>query len=66
MADELRAVRGMDGGDTRALARPLTRIVVLPFRVLRPDPETDFLAFSLPDAITTSLAGFGSSALTAR
>ena len=30
--------------------------MVLPFRVLRPDPETDFLAFSLPDAIATSLA----------
>jgi non-specific serine/threonine protein kinase len=60
MADELRAVRGIDGGDTRALARPLTRIVVLPFRVLRPDPETDFLAFSLPDAIATSLSGTGS------
>jgi TolB-like protein len=36
------------------------RIVVLPFRVLRPDPETDFLAFSLPDAIATSLSGIGS------
>ena len=34
--------------------------MVLPFRVLRPDPETDFLAFSLPDAITTSLSGIGS------
>jgi len=33
---------------------------VLPFRVLRPDPETDFLAFSLPDAIATSLSGIGS------
>ena len=33
---------------------------MLPFRVLRPDPETDFLAFSLPDAITTSLSGIGS------
>ena len=42
------------------LARPLTRLVVLPFRVLRPDPETDFLAFSLPDAIATSLSGIGS------
>src|SRR5262249_47095911 len=31
-----------------------------PFRVLRPDPETDFLAFSLPDAIATSLSGLGS------
>ena len=33
---------------------------MLPFRVLRPDPETDFLAFSLPDAIATSLSGVGS------
>ncbi len=60
MAEELRAVRGMDSDSTRALAQPLTRIVVLPFRVLRPDPETDFLAFSLPDAIATSLSGAGS------
>ena len=59
MADELRELRSVDGGDTRALARALTRIVVLPFRVLRPDPETDFLAFSLPDAIATSLSGIG-------
>ena len=60
MAEELRAVRGVDSDDTRALAKALTRIVVLPFRVLRPDPETDFLAFSLPDAIATSLSGTGS------
>jgi non-specific serine/threonine protein kinase len=60
MAEELRAVRGVSGDDTRALARPLTRLVVLPFRILRPDPETDFLAFSLPDAIATSLTGSGS------
>ncbi|HJZ73115.1 MAG TPA: protein kinase [Vicinamibacterales bacterium] len=60
MADELNAVRGIDGHQTRAMARPLTRIVVLPFRVLRPDPEIDFLAYSLADAITTSLATMGS------
>ena len=60
MAEELRAVRGVDGDDTPALAHALTRLVVLPFRVLRPDPETDFLAFSLPDAIATSLSGIGS------
>jgi TolB-like protein len=60
MAEELRAVRGLDGDATPVLARALTRIVVLPFRVLRPDPETDFLAFSLPDAIATSLSGIGS------
>ena len=36
------------------------RLIVLPFRVLRPDPETEFLAFSLPDALTTSLSGLKS------
>jgi TolB-like protein len=60
MAEELRAVRGGSGEDTPVLARALTRLVVLPFRVLRPDPETDFLAFSLADAIATSLSGIGS------
>src|SRR5579862_9330876 len=35
----------------------LTRLIVLPFRMLRPDPDTEFLAFSLPDALTTSLSG---------
>jgi serine/threonine-protein kinase len=60
MAEELNAVRKLDSHEPRAMARALTRVVVLPFRVLRPDPEIDFLAFSLPDAITTSLAGMGS------
>ena len=60
MAGELRSVVGADGGDTPVLARTLTRLVVLPFRVLRSDPETDFLAFSLPDAIATSLSRLGS------
>ena len=60
MAEELNAVRSLDGHEPRAMARALTRVVVLPFRVLRPDPDIDFLAFSLPDAITTSLAGMGS------
>src|SRR5688572_16458573 len=60
MAAELRGVHGADNDDTPVLAHALTRLVVLPFRVLRPDPETDFLAFSLPDAIATSLSGVGS------
>jgi serine/threonine protein kinase/tetratricopeptide (TPR) repeat protein len=61
MAEALNAVRELDTPhNIRAMARPLTRVVVLPFRVLRPDPEIDFLAYSLPDAITTSLAGVGS------
>ncbi len=42
-------------------ARPSrTRLVVLPFRILRPDAETDFLASSLPDAIAASLSGLES------
>ena len=57
MAEELRAIRGLGSGATPSLAHALTRLVVLPFRVLRSDPETDFLAFSLPDAIATSLSG---------
>lgn len=60
MAEELREVPGVTSGDTAVLAHAMTRLVVLPFRVLRPDPETDFLAFSLPDAIATSLSGIGS------
>jgi serine/threonine protein kinase/tetratricopeptide (TPR) repeat protein len=60
MAGELRTVAGLEGDDTPTLAHAMTRLVVLPFRVLRPDPETDFLAFSLPDAIATSLSGIGS------
>ena len=59
MADDLRRVDSapVEGGDT---ARALTRLIVLPFRVLRPDPDTEFLAISLPDAITTSLSGLQS------
>ena len=38
----------------------LTRLVVLPFRVLRPDPEIDFLGLALADAVSTSLSGLPS------
>ena len=50
----------MQSGAAPALAHAFTRLVVLPFRVLRPDPETDFLAFSLSDAIATSMSANGS------
>jgi DNA-binding winged helix-turn-helix (wHTH) protein len=36
------------------------RLIVLPFKMLRPDADVDFLAFSLPEAITTSLSGLES------
>ena len=54
------AVRGAIGlaDDSGEVARvtTMTRLVVLPFRLLRPDADTEFLAFSLPDAITASLS----------
>src|SRR5215471_4160392 len=38
----------------------VSRLIVLPFKMLRPDPETEFLAFSLPDALTGLLSGLRS------
>src|SRR6266849_8079021 len=40
--------------------KAIRSLIVLPFRMLRPDPGTDFLAFSLPEALTTSLSGLKS------
>jgi len=57
MAAELRATLVMDGIETTAQARALRRLMVLPFRILRPNQEIEFLAYSLPEAITVSLAG---------
>ena len=36
------------------------RLLVLPFRMLKPDPELDFLAFSLPDALTVEFSALDS------
>lgn len=36
------------------------RLIVLPFRLLRPDTDIEFLAFSLPEALTSSLGGLQS------
>jgi len=60
MAQDLRAALLAADTGVAATARPMTRLIVLPFRILRSDPETDFLAFSLPDAITSSLSGLDS------
>jgi TolB-like protein len=60
MAKELRAALLMEGSDVATRARVMSRLIVLPFRILRPDPGTDFLASSLPDAITSSLSGLES------
>jgi TolB-like protein/tetratricopeptide (TPR) repeat protein/predicted Ser/Thr protein kinase len=60
MTDELRDVQSVGAGPASPPARAMTRLVALPFRSLRADPDTDFLAFSLPDAITSSLSGLPS------
>jgi serine/threonine protein kinase len=57
MAAEIRSTLLMDGLETTACARTLRRVIVLPFRILRPNEDIDFLAYSLPEAITVSLAG---------
>src|SRR5215207_9288991 len=60
MAEDLgAALRLADSGETPA-ARKMTRLIVLPFRMLRPDPDIDFLSFSLADAITASLGNLES------
>jgi DNA-binding winged helix-turn-helix (wHTH) protein/tetratricopeptide (TPR) repeat protein len=41
-------------------SKAIRSLIVLPFRMLRPDPGTEFLAFSLPEALTTSLSGLKS------
>jgi len=45
-----------DSANLAGAARPITRIMVLPFRMLRADPEVDFLAFSVPDAVAGALS----------
>ena len=47
---------------TAALIRPqtVTRLIALPFRLLKKDDDTDFLAHSLPDAVCNSLSGIDS------
>ena len=47
-------------GSSSAVKPPPTRLIALPFKMLRPDPEIDFLGHSLADAISTSLSGVGS------
>src|SRR5688500_11081036 len=61
MAQALRAALTFTASaSSPAVVRPTTRLIVLPFRMLRPDADLDFLSFSLPDAIVGSLAGLQS------
>jgi serine/threonine protein kinase/tetratricopeptide (TPR) repeat protein len=57
MAEALReTVQGKTPSGGVPGVRPVTRLMVLPFRMLVPDAATDFLAFSLPDAVASTLA----------
>jgi serine/threonine protein kinase/tetratricopeptide (TPR) repeat protein len=57
MAIELRRIADLPGDSLPVQIKRLKRIAVLPFRLLRPDPEIDFLRLGLADALGTSLAG---------
>jgi eukaryotic-like serine/threonine-protein kinase len=59
-AQELRTALLMMDSASIAPVRTMTRLVVMPFRVLRPDPSIDFLSFSLADAVSSALSGLGS------
>lgn len=60
MAQDLRLALLLHQSGSESTVSTITRLIALPFRVLRRDEETDFLAFSLPDALTSSLAGLQS------
>ena len=60
MAHEIEAARACDDSGAALVPRAITRLMILPFRVLRSDPDTDFLAFSIPDAVGNALAGLQS------
>src|SRR5690349_5363622 len=58
MAADVRASLLLEGIDAAVRATQQRRLMVLPFRLLRSAQEVEFLAYSLPEAITSSLAGF--------
>jgi serine/threonine protein kinase len=57
MLDALNTVSLSNGTGHAVQTRTVARLIALPFRVLKRDEETDFLAYSLPDAISSSLSG---------
>jgi len=60
LASQLREAARTTDTQASFAADHQTRFVALPLRVLRPDPETDFLAFSVPDAVSSALANIES------
>jgi len=60
MAQDLRETTLISDAAAPVVAHKVTRLIVLPFRMLRADAEIDFLAHAMPEAITTSLAAIRS------
>ena len=60
VASDLRAAAALFDTAETVPVHATTRLMVLPFRLLRPDPDIDFLSFGLADSLIASLTGFGS------
>jgi eukaryotic-like serine/threonine-protein kinase len=60
MADDLRGALVLENAGQPSHARSVTRLIVLPFRMLRPDDSIEFLSVGLSDAIASTLSGIGS------
>jgi len=60
MAQAVREAARAAVGASTPTVRTLTRLIVLPFRLLRPDPDVDFLSVAIPDAVSTSLSSLQS------
>ncbi len=60
MAQDIRQALTLLDSGPRTNVRTITRLIVLPFRLLRPDSEIEFLSSGLPEAITASLMGLES------
>jgi non-specific serine/threonine protein kinase len=60
LASQLREAAQTTATETQIALPDVTRFVALPLRILRADPETDFLAFSVPDAVSSALANLES------
>ena len=60
MRADIESARRKTGAGAAPRARTIKRLVTLPFRVLRPDPDTEFLCHGLPEAVAASLSGLES------
>ncbi len=56
MAGDLAAAQRVADTEELPRARTITRLIAVPFTVVRPNEETEFLSFGLPDAIASSLS----------